>query len=113
MYYLISYLLNNPSTTYDIFYSNDNNENGNSIQYGKSMKKSSFICDTELQQIILTENSEEEEAKKTKELLNNGIEIYKRIIFEEINSNNYDKSTYDSTESNIMIFQSCNRKEKR
>jgi len=51
---------------------------------------------------------------KIKELLSNGIEIYKRMIFEEINSNHYDKdkSTYDSTESNIMIFQSFTGKEK-
>ena len=62
----------------------------------------------------LLEDSEEEEVKKIKELLNNGIEIYKRMIFEDINSNNYDteKSTYDSTESNIMIFQSFTGKEK-
>jgi hypothetical protein len=64
---------------------------------------------------LLQENSEEEEeeVKKIKELLDNGIEIYKRMIFEDIHSNNYDKdkSTYDSTESNIMIFQSYTGKE--
>ena len=62
----------------------------------------------------LLEDSEEEEVKKIKELLNNGIEIYKRMIFEDIKLNNYDteKSTYDSTESNIMIFQSFTGKEK-
>jgi hypothetical protein len=62
----------------------------------------------------LLEDAEEEEVKKIKELLNNGIEIYKRMIFEDIDSNNYDteKSTYDSTESNIMIFQSFTGKEK-
>ena len=62
---------------------------------------------------LLEENSEEEEVKKIKELLNNGIEIYKKMIFEDINSNNYDKdkSTYDRTESNIMIFQSYTGKE--
>ena len=33
---------------------------------------------------------------------------YIKMIFEENNSNNYDKdkSTYDNNESNIMIFQS-------
>ena len=47
MYCLISHLINNPSTTYVFFYNNDNNENGNSIQYEKSLKKSFFISETQ------------------------------------------------------------------
>ena len=63
---------------------------------------------------LLTGNNEEEEIKKIKELLHNGIEIFKKMILEEISLNNYDKdqSTYDNKESNIIIFQSYSRKEK-
>ena len=44
------------------------------------------------------------EMKKNKNRLNNAIEIYKNIIFEDINSNSYDKinSNYNNNDWNIF-----------